>query len=41
MKKGLKRLSIAGCIIGVLALTIGILNIIPPKYDKNNLKNEK
>lgn len=31
MKKGLKRLTIAGCIIGALALTIGVLNIVPPK----------
>ena len=31
MKKGLKRLTIAGCIVGALALTIGVLNIVPPK----------
>ena len=31
MKKGMKRLAVAGCIVGAIALTIGVLNIIPPK----------
>ena len=31
MKKGIKRLITAGCIVGAVALTIGVLNIIPPK----------
>lgn len=39
MRKLFKRLIKAGTIIGALALTIGVLNIIPPKKVLNGETN--